>query len=975
MHRSTHALSELRIFVSSTFRDMVAEREHLMKHVFPEIRALCRARGGELTEIDLRWGITEEDARNGKIVQLCLNELRRRPVLVAIIGDRYGWIPSRNDIAGVDMQHQFPWLPSAGTERLSLIELEIMEGALAHPLMAGRAFFYFRAPGLEPEAPGAHAIAEDADARERLEKLKERIRRSGHPVHEGFTDPEMLGRWVAEDLRGLVDRLFPVDGTRSPLENERNAHEAFAATRRRAFVEVPAYMERLSAHAAGQGHPEIPDERRAVGLVVSGPPGTGKSALLAHWSARYREDHPGAFVVEHYVGGGGHGDHVALVRRVMTEIKERCDIGDAVPTAAEDAVEAFPFWLGYVQRERMVLVIDGLNQLDHAGSAARWLPEYIPPNVRLIVSTGEGAALDELRERDWPEQVVQPMSLEHRREVIRRYLDDFGKKFSPSQLQRVAGDATNSNPLFLRTRLEELRVDGSFDTLNQRIDYYLEARNLDELFQRVLSRLEHDYGAPLVRTVMTLVWAAREGLAESELAELVEAPRTALAGLLNALECHLMQRNGLLNFFHDHLRRAVSNRYLEHAEGESARALHERLGAYFAAREPSARRAEEEPWQWLKAGAWGSLRSSIGTIPMFMAIRGSRPSDELLGYWVKLGERFSMAATYREALDRYEAGEGHTAAHRADVLTMLGEALTEAGQYDEAERLCRRALELHEADGGAGTDAAMRTLDHLAALMYHAGRAAEGVEISRRALELRAAHADIAPANLALNHADLGANLYAIGALEEAERHLERALTLCERRAAADLPVLAMTINNLGALRIASGEFAAAASCFEQAIELNERLLGSEHPELASNLANLAFALQSLGNTAQAAVIHRRALAIAERSLGPRHPRVAVILTNLGSMQRDAGDMTAAEQCFERALEIRRAALGPDHIETLNSMWRLGYVLRSGNNYEKARRLYREAIERHARVLGSDHPQTERLRERLREIDAFVRES
>ncbi|MBC8145435.1 MAG: DUF4062 domain-containing protein, partial [bacterium] len=35
----------LRVFISSTFRDLQEEREHLVKKIFPEIRALCRTRG------------------------------------------------------------------------------------------------------------------------------------------------------------------------------------------------------------------------------------------------------------------------------------------------------------------------------------------------------------------------------------------------------------------------------------------------------------------------------------------------------------------------------------------------------------------------------------------------------------------------------------------------------------------------------------------------------------------------------------------------------------------------------------------------------------------------------------------------------------------------------------------------------------------------------------------------------------------
>jgi hypothetical protein len=52
---------EIQVFLSSTFRDMEAERNHLVKQVFAKVRAACLARQVGFTEIDLRWGVTEEE--------------------------------------------------------------------------------------------------------------------------------------------------------------------------------------------------------------------------------------------------------------------------------------------------------------------------------------------------------------------------------------------------------------------------------------------------------------------------------------------------------------------------------------------------------------------------------------------------------------------------------------------------------------------------------------------------------------------------------------------------------------------------------------------------------------------------------------------------------------------------------------------------------------------------------------------------
>ena len=48
-------LKTVRIFVSSIFRNMHAERDHLMKVVFPELWERCAKCKLHLIDVDLRW--------------------------------------------------------------------------------------------------------------------------------------------------------------------------------------------------------------------------------------------------------------------------------------------------------------------------------------------------------------------------------------------------------------------------------------------------------------------------------------------------------------------------------------------------------------------------------------------------------------------------------------------------------------------------------------------------------------------------------------------------------------------------------------------------------------------------------------------------------------------------------------------------------------------------------------------------------
>ena len=45
------------VFLTSTFRDMHAERDYLRTHIFPQLEERLRQRRHHLEPIDLRWGV------------------------------------------------------------------------------------------------------------------------------------------------------------------------------------------------------------------------------------------------------------------------------------------------------------------------------------------------------------------------------------------------------------------------------------------------------------------------------------------------------------------------------------------------------------------------------------------------------------------------------------------------------------------------------------------------------------------------------------------------------------------------------------------------------------------------------------------------------------------------------------------------------------------------------------------------------
>ncbi len=105
-----------RIFISSTFNDLEAERNALQENVFQRLRDLAMTRRCRFQAIDLRWGISEEAALDQRTMNICLGEIERcqrispRPNFIILLGDRFGWRPLPYAIPADEFERLLPHL-------------------------------------------------------------------------------------------------------------------------------------------------------------------------------------------------------------------------------------------------------------------------------------------------------------------------------------------------------------------------------------------------------------------------------------------------------------------------------------------------------------------------------------------------------------------------------------------------------------------------------------------------------------------------------------------------------------------------------------------------------------------------------------------------------------------------------------------------------------------------------------------------
>ena len=110
-------------------------------------------------------------------------------------------------------------------------------------------------------------------------------------------------------------------------------------------------------------------------------------------------------------------------------------------------------------------------------------------------------------------------------------------------------------------------------------DVFRVSKTNDDLFERVLERLEADVDREAVQKTMTALWASRAGLSESELLEITGLKPLEWAPIDISLQEALSEKNNGLVFTHDYMRIAIQDRYLP--TDELKREAHSHLADWF----------------------------------------------------------------------------------------------------------------------------------------------------------------------------------------------------------------------------------------------------------------------------------------------------------------------------------------------------------------------------------------------------------
>ena len=554
----------IRVFLSSTFKDMQLERNYIMRNVLPIVRAKAEEHGITLVLVDLRWGIdveSEEILHDVSVIGACLDEIEfSRSYFIGIIGERYGWRPQIEEISGIkSLTDKHPWLDKYLQQRRSMTDIEFHYGVLDHKEKREASFYMKKVKACKRWSLLFNKKEkEDIACRKRLEN---EIRQCSFDITE-YSSPEELGKLVEQDLKRLID--ISIEGVKKTLilfEKEKEQQDSFLHSDLFFFEEynlaktIDAFLEREDA-----------DRSPYRSLLISGSKGIGKTSNVKQW-IRLNIGRNNLHVVYHFVKEGVlFGQHVLIARRIYYEVSKIYHLQELYGDILDRSGEIMNLLYSQIEgKERLVIIIDGIDFLDEEGRAMLWMGNP-PSNISVIYTSREAfEAMTVLYVNAVICHTIPMPLVENQKQYAKEYLlNHYGKNLSDHNLMRIARKDIYLDRSLLNILLGELSLYGYHEKLQKHVDYYLSADTPEDFYKKLLERYERDYGMYFVRSVLSLLAVSRCGLTENEMFTIMNTDsRLAWSQLYGSAKKLFMQHDGFFIIADEMFLETVKNAYAD----------------------------------------------------------------------------------------------------------------------------------------------------------------------------------------------------------------------------------------------------------------------------------------------------------------------------------------------------------------------------------------------------------------------------
>jgi pentatricopeptide repeat protein len=261
----------------------------------------------------------------------------------------------------------------------------------------------------------------------------------------------------------------------------------------------------------------------------------------------------------------------------------------------------------------------------------------------------------------------------------------------------------------------------------------------------------------------------------------------------------------------------------------------------------------------------------------------------------------------------------HMTKKKAPTITFLtlGSALSEAGQFDKAERFFRKMLRELPVDDYSSL---AEKYQGLAVVFAERGDYEMSLTWNQKALELLEQKLSFEHSDIGCICNNMGIAYWQTGRLEKAIEFLNKAINIFEKIDDEDRSHrIAACYTNMGLIRKQEKKYEEALGYLSTSLAFNEQCLPSDHHSLAETHNNIGTVYKRLGLFDIALEHFNRSLSISLRSLPPDHRNVAIIYYNMGIIYEVVDDLNLALSNYEKAYAIFHKTLPSHHPQVAGS--------------------------------------------------------
>ena len=331
------------------------------------------------------------------------------------------------------------------------------------------------------------------------------------------------------DIRRLIDRSLKdsksAKDREGPLFKEVLQHAWFCQEKCRSFRGRVAILSKITSF--------VQDFETVKPLVVYGASGSGKTSVMAVVAQRAKKQlGKDSTCIFRFLGTSPHSSSIhSTLQSICQQICEVYDLEAPESDVRDDYSQLVRYFHSLLSKvpcgpsQPLLVLLDSVDQLSPTNNAhaMNWLPKHCPKFVKIVVSVLPDYydILPTLR-RSLPDEScyveVPKLSLGAGAEILDAWLEGANRRLTNEQRDYVMTAFIKCpQPLFLKLLFVEASGWNSYTDVSER-DL---GSSVTDAIRLLFERLERKHGQTLFTHALGFVTAARNGLSESELEDVL----------------------------------------------------------------------------------------------------------------------------------------------------------------------------------------------------------------------------------------------------------------------------------------------------------------------------------------------------------------------------------------------------------------------------------------------------------------------